>query len=323
MLLKRIKGTVFGGAIGDALGTLTEEMDRETVKKNYGGAITDFVEPSPSSVCPFLKKGQYSHETQMFLIALEMYAEKGKIDEEFYVEKLIEWVKDEKNHRYPAGGHINAALAYKSGALPDDARVKGTEIDGALPAVAAGLFRWDNSEEAYQEGSHLASIVYKDDILIDTAGLIAVAVSTITGERIFLEMEEGKLHFLELLHSFSQVEIVKSYIDMVITTVKENIDESDELILRFGNGNFVLEPFALSLYIFLKWGKDFRKSLLRAVNAYGEFGGDTDAIGFLTGALSGCYNGIDAIPKDWLRNIENAGYLKLISEKIFEKIKNE
>ncbi|WP_456484721.1 ADP-ribosylglycohydrolase family protein [Desulfurobacterium sp.] len=323
MLLKRIKGTVFGGAIGDALGTLTEEMDRETVKKNYGGAITDFVEPSPSSVCPFLKKGQYSHETQMFLIALEMYAEKGKIDEEFYVEKLIEWVKDEKNHRYPAGGHINAALAYKSGALPDDARVKGTEIDGALPAVAAGLFRWDNSEEAYQEGSHLASIVYKDDILIDTAGLIAVAVSAITGERIFLEMEEGKLHFLELLHSFSQVEIVKSYIDMVITTVKENIDELDELILRFGNGNFVLEPFALSLYIFLKWGKDFRKSLLRAVNAYGEFGGDTDAIGFLTGALSGCYNGIDAIPKDWLRNIENAGYLKLISEKIFEKIKNE
>ncbi|WP_456397025.1 ADP-ribosylglycohydrolase family protein [Desulfurobacterium sp.] len=323
MLLKRIKGTVFGGAIGDALGTLTEEMDKKTVKENYGGAITDFVEPSPSSVCPFLKKGQYSHETQMFLIALEMYAEKGRIDEKFYIEKLIEWAKNEKDHRYPAGGHINAALAYKSGAGPDEARVKATEIDGALPAVAAGLFRWDNSEDAYQEGSYIASIVYKDEILIDTAGLIAVAISTIAGERIFLEIEEGKLHFLELLHSFSQVEIVKSYIDMLITTVKEDVDELDKLIVRFGNGNFVLEPFALSIYIFLKWGKDFRKSILRAVNAYGEFGGDTDAIGFLTGALSGCYNSIDSIPEEWINGIENARYLELISEKLFEKIQNE
>ncbi|WP_457567945.1 ADP-ribosylglycohydrolase family protein [Desulfurobacterium sp.] len=323
MLLERIKGTIFGGAIGDALGTLTEEMDRETVKKVYGGPIIDLIEPSPFSVCPFLKKGQYSHETQMFLIALEMYAEKGKIDESFYIEKLIEWAKDEKNHRYPSGGHINAALAYKSGALPDEARVKGTEIDGALPAVASGLFRWDNSDEAYHEGSYLASIVYKDDILVDAAGLIAVAISTIAGERVFLEMEEGKLHFLEILRSFSQVEIVKSYIDLIITTIKENTDRLDELILRFGNGNFVLEPLSLSLYIFLRWGKDFRKSVLTAANAYGEFGGDTDAIGFLTGAFSGCYNGIEAIPKEWVENIENRNYLKILAEKLFEKIKND
>jgi ADP-ribosylglycohydrolase len=94
MLEERIEGSVFGSIIGDALGTLVEEMDRETVKKAYGGPIIGFVEPSPLSVCPFLKKGQYSHESQVFLMALEVYAEKGYFDEILYIEKLIEWVKD-------------------------------------------------------------------------------------------------------------------------------------------------------------------------------------------------------------------------------------
>ncbi|SNR83155.1 ADP-ribosylglycohydrolase family protein [Desulfurobacterium atlanticum] len=321
-LLKKIKGTVFGGAIGDALGTLVEEMDKYTVKKAYGGPILGFREPSDLSVCPFLRLGHYSHETQMFLIALEVYAEKGRFDETFYVEKMVEWLKDEKNHRYPAGGHLNAALAYKQGAFPDEARVKSSEVDGVIPAVAAGLYGWDSSEEAYNEGCQVVSLIYSDEILVDSAGILAVAISSIAGGRVFLEMEDGKIEFLEMLRSFSQIEMVRSYIDLVMNTLMEGVEDIDELILRFGNGNFVLEPLSLSLYVFLRWGKDFRTAVLKAVNAYGEFGGDTDAIGFLTGAFSGCYNGIDAIPSEWIEKIENRNYLNLLSEKFFEKIKN-
>lgn len=322
MLIDKIKGTIFGGAIGDALGTVVEEMDRETVRRCYGGAVTGFVEPSVESVCSFLKKGQYSHETQIFLLALEMYVEKKKLDEVCFIDKLIEWVDNEKEHRYPAGGHLNAAISYKSGAEFNDARVRGVEVDGIIPSVASGLFRWDNSDEAYQEGTYLASLVYKDEVLIDAAGVLAVAVSSIAGERIFFETEDGKINFIELLISFSQVDIVKEYLNQVISALREDLEDMDELILRFGNGSFVLESLSLSLYIFLKWGKDFRKSLLRAVNSYGEFGGDTDAVGFLTGALSGCYNGIDAVSSEWIEKIENRNYLNLLSEKFFEKIEN-
>ena len=323
VLLNRIEGTVFGGAIGDALGTLVEEMDKETVKRVYGGPILGFREPSSFSVCPFLREGQYSHETQMFILALLVYIEKGKFDEDYYVEKLVEWLSDEKNHRYPAGGHLNAAAAYKQGAFPDEARVKSSEVDGVIPAVAAGLYRWDNGEDAYNEGCQIVSVVYNDDILIDCGGIVSVAVSSIVGERAFLEMDDGKIEFLDMLRSFSQVETVRSYLDLVINTLMDGIENIDELVLRFGNGNFVLESLSLSLYIFLKWGNDFRKAVLKAVNSYGDFGGDTDAIGFLTGAFSGGYVGKRNIPVEWIENVENSSYLDLLSKKFFEVVANE
>jgi len=321
MLREKVKGAILGAAIGDALGTLVEEMDRETVKKAYGSPIVGFVEPSPFSVCPFLKKGQYSHETQMFIMALEVYAEKGYFDEISYLEKLIEWVKDKKSHRYPAGSHLNAALGYAGGLEIDEARVKACDIDGAIPAVAGGIYRWDNPQDAYQEGCLIASITHNDEVLIDTAGLIAVTVSESISQRIALDTEEDKLNFVEILREYSQTEMTKSYLDLVLSVLKEGVTSTDDLTLLVGNGSYAPESFSLSLSIFLTQPRDFRKSVLTAVNSYGDFGGDTDAVAFLVGAFAGGYLGVEAVPKDWIECLENSNYLLLLAEKLMDKIK--
>ncbi|RUM88500.1 MAG: hypothetical protein DSZ25_02100 [Thermovibrio sp.] len=320
MIAEKIEGSVFGAVIGDALGTLVEEMDRETVKRAYGGPILGFVEPSPLSVCPHLKKGQYSHESQIFLMALEVYAERGYFDETLYIEKLIEWVKDEKSHRYPAGSHINAALSYMAGLEPAEARVKSCDIDGALPAVAAGLFRWDNSYDAYSEGSYIASVTHSDEALIDTAGVIAVAVSELVGGRVLLNTQEDRLGFIEILKEFSKTEMVRSYLDLLHQLVRKDVHSLDDAILTLGNGSFAPEAFSLSLFITLRNYKSFRNGLLAAVNSYGDFGGDTDAVAFLVGAFLGGYLGVSAIPDDWLSCVESAEYIKIILNKFIDKV---
>ncbi|WP_163327882.1 ADP-ribosylglycohydrolase family protein [Desulfurobacterium thermolithotrophum] len=318
-LYEKIKGATLGAAIGDALGTLVEEMDRDTVKKAYGGAIIGFTEPSPLSVCPYLKKGQYSHETQIFLLALEVFAEKGRFDEELYINKLIEWVKDEKSHRYPAGSHINAALAYASGADGAEARVKSADIDGAIPALAAGIFRWDSSYESYEEGAKIASITHNDETLIDTAGVLAVAVSEVIGGRVILSTKEDRIGFVEVLRSFAQTEIVRAYLDMVTQVILKGIESIDDLILLLGNGSFAPEAFSIALFIAMENSNSYRKGVLKAVNSYGDFGGDTDAIAFITGGLIGGYLGVSAIPQDWLNCLENSNYFDLILRKLMDK----
>ncbi len=322
MLLERIKGAVVGGAIGDALGTLVEEMDRETVHKAYGGVILGFREPSPLSVCPFLKKGQFSHETQVFLMALEVYADKGYFDENLYIEKLVEWVKDEKSHRYPSGAHVNAALAYMSGQEPSEARVKACDIDGAIPAFAAGIFRWDSSLDAYEEGAYIASITHSDETLIDSAGVLAVAVSELLGGRVSLGSMEDKKGFIDILKDFARTEMLRAYLDILhqVVSSMDNVDSRDEVILQLGNGSFAPEALSLSLYFAISCS-DFRKGVLSAVNSYGDFGGDTDAIAFITGGLLGGYYGISAIPKEWIECLESNSYLFMIANKMFEKIK--
>jgi len=321
MLYEKIKGAVLGAAIGDALGTLVEEMDRETVKKAYGGPIIGFAEPSPLSVCPFLKKGQYSHETQIFLIALEVYAERGIFDEELYIERLIEWVKDEKSHRYPAGSHVNAALAYAGGVDPTEARVKSADIDGAIPAFAAGIFRWDSSYDAYEDGVRIASITHDDEALLDTAGVLAVAVSEVIGGRVIFATKEDRFGFIEILKSFAQTEMVRAYLDMVSQAILKEIDSIDDLILLLGNGSFAPESFSIALFLAMENSRNFRNAILKAVNSYGDFGGDTDAIAFITGGIVGGYLGVSAIPQDWIESLEDSSYFDLVVKKLVDKMR--
>ncbi len=321
MLEGKVEGAVFGGVIGDALGTLVEEMDSETVKRAYGGPIFDFREPSPLSVCPHLKKGQYSHESQVFLMALEVYAEKGYFDENLYVEKLIEWVKDEKSHRYPAGSHINAALSYAAGLEPDEARVKACDIDGAIPAAAAGIFRWDSSYDAYSEGSYIASITHDDEALVDTAGVLAVAVSEVLGGRVLLSTREDRLGFVEVLREFAQTQMVRSYLDLLYQALGRETSSLDEVILLLGNGNFAPEAFSLALFVALTNSTSYKKAVVTAVNSYGDFGGDTDAIAFITGTLVGGYLGVSSIPEEWLRCVEGSDYIRLLTKKLIDKIR--
>lgn len=321
MLEEKIEGAVFGAVIGDALGTLVEEMDKETVKKAYGGPILDFKEPSPLSVCPHLKKGQYSHESQIFLMALRVYAEKGYFDESLYIEELINWVKDEKSHRYPAGSHVNAALSYAAGLEPDEARVKACDIDGAIPAAAAGIFRWDSSYDAYSEGRYIASITHDDEALVDTAGVLAVAVSEVLGGRVLLSSREDRLGFVEVLREFAQTQMVRSYLDLLYQALAKESVSLDEIILLLGNGSFAPEAFSLSLYIALNNSKSYRRAVVTAVNSYGDFGGDTDAVAFVVGALVGGYLGISSIPEEWLKCLEGADYIDLLAKKLIDKIK--
>lgn len=320
MLNEKVKGAVFGSAIGDALGTLVEEMDRNTVKKAYGGPIVEFRKPSPNAVCPFLEKGNYSHETQIFLLALEVYAERGRFDESLYIEKLIDWVKDEKSHRYPAGSHINAALAYAGGAEPTEARVKSADIDGAIPSFAAGIFRWDNSYDAYDDGVRVASITHNDEALLDTAGVLAVAISEVIGGRVIFDTKEDRLGFIEVLRTFAQTEMVKAYLDKVSQAVLNGINTIDELILLIGNGNFAPESFSTALFLAMENSRNFRNGVLKAVNCYGDFGGDTDAIAFITGGIVGGYLGYSALPTDWVECLENNSYLDLLVKKLIDKV---
>ena len=320
LLKEKVKGAVFGAVIGDALGTLVEEMDGETVKRAYGGPILGFREPSPLAVCPHLGKGCYSHESQIFLMALKVYADRGYFDESYYVELLVDWVKREREHRYPSGAHVNAALSYGAGLESVEAQVKATDIDGAVPALAAGLFRWDSSDDAYQEGAYVASITHGDPILTDTAGVLAVAASEVVGGRVSFETEEDRLGFIDVLREFAQTETVKAYLDLLLQVLRKGSLKPDEVAVVLGNGSFAPEAFASGLYFALSNYRSFRMGVLSAVNSYGEFGGDTDAVAFVTGGILGGYLGFGSIPESWVKELEGRKEIELLTEKFLERI---
>ena len=45
-LYNKIKGTLVAAGMGDAMGAPSEAWSRDEIIKNYGGPITDFIDPS-------------------------------------------------------------------------------------------------------------------------------------------------------------------------------------------------------------------------------------------------------------------------------------
>jgi poly(ADP-ribose) glycohydrolase ARH3 len=79
-------------------------------------------------------------------------------------------------------------------------------------------------------------------------------------------------------------------------------EDADEFVIaRVGNRIRASEAVAAALWAFLRYGQTPEECVIRAVN----FGGDTDTIGAMAGALAGALHGTAWIPARWREMIEN------------------
>ena len=73
------------------------------------------------------------------------------------------------------------------------------------------------------------------------------------------------------------------------------------VVAEVGNGIRASEAVAAAIWASLRYGRTPEDCVVRAVG----FGGDTDTIGAMAGALVGALHGAAWIPARWYDNIEN------------------
>ena len=89
----------------------------------------------------------------------------------------------------------------------------------------------------------------------------------------------------------------------VLNKVKYGVKKDDKQIdpcETTGEGWVAEESFGTALLCFLLFPDDLGATLIRAVNTKG----DSDSIACLAGAFAGAKNGIQPIPKDWIKRLE-------------------
>jgi ADP-ribosylglycohydrolase len=74
------------------------------------------------------------------------------------------------------------------------------------------------------------------------------------------------------------------------------------------------EAVASAPYCFCRSPEDYRATVLTGANTVG----DSDSIACIAGAISGAYNGVDAIPQKWRLQVENASYLLQIAAELLD-----
>ena len=330
-LQNKIRGSITGGAIGDALGYPIEFVySFNDICARYGKeGITEF-----DMSYPWLeseeKKALFSDDTQMTLYTAEglleaerngkpiaptvcnaylaWYAHQaGRKVKISYQSKLSE-IEELNQNRAPGNTCLSALAAIHAGKEPQNAS-KG--CGGIMRVAPVGLYGaahdWSPADTARLAGE-LAELTHLHPLSTYSSAALAVIVQLCASSEDAVDKEMFKGIVDKSLKIVSDVygadaAAMDEFRKIVGNAMSlEDDPQSDWQIIedRIGEGWVAEETLAIALFSTLRHVDDFTGCLISAVN----HGGDSDSTGAVAGNIIGAILGDDAIPGKFKKEIQ-------------------
>jgi len=295
MMRSKFLGCLVGSAVGDALGSSSEGLWVSEAKiERFSGRWTD--------------------DTHMMIGVAESLIAKEGFDGSHMAQIFIKNYEREPWRGY-ASGPPRIFMWIKSGVAWDEASKRlfggyGSYGNGAAMRVApVGLFYHDDLEQLRAVAYGQSQITHAHELGKEGALLQAYAVALAAKADPSFELDSSV--FLEKLKDFTRNEVYRQKLERV----GELLGESNRLRVarELGNGIEAHNSVPAAIYSFLCHPDRFEECVLYAIS----LGGDTDTIGAMTGAISGAYHGVEAIPDGWKSRLEARDYIEKLAEKLW------
>lgn len=319
-------GCIFGLAIGDALGMPFVGMTREQIREAGGANQFMPARGIAPTLIPLtavgdveqedaLAAGQWTDDTQLALaLADTLIEERGLLVQDAWAYKIVRWLNEAP--RAPGLSLVHAAIQLRTaGAEWDEAADPDGAGCGAATRVApiALVFAGDGPEEtqARQRAAMLQAMVthgHPDAQGAAVAVAEAVAYALCSREQPgFAWTGQGMLeHTIDALRKseHSYPDVVRC-LELALQLLADGIDTA-VAVRVLGVSAWALEAVPSALFLAARFGKDFA-TLLSA--AAGETGDATESIAAIAGAVGGVLCGVEAIPGEWRRRVEDPARL--------------
>lgn len=328
-LQDKCRGSLIGGAIGDALGYAVEFSSLNAIRKKYGeNGIVDYV-LNPEGIAEF------SDDTQMSLFTAEGLLN-AVVEGKTFEKDIVPCISTAYEHWYYTQGraplkmrkswltHVKALWARRApgntclSALQTISLPKGAPVinnskgcGGVMRIAPIGIFsaahpRLIDLEHAGYLAGHAADITHKHPLSTYSSMALAMIVADciahdnvdqekfrfIVINRVFKLLS---LYFKEVTQLSELQELVKKAIDFAVT------DKTDtDAIRELGEGWVAEETLAIAVFSVMRYIDDFEKCIRCAVN----HDGDSDSTGAVAGNIIGAILGYSAIPQKDLTNLE-------------------
>ena len=297
----RFRGCLLGLAIGDALGATYEGEPSSFIVERF---------PTPQALLDRdLGTLYYTDDTQMTIGVAEALLDDGDIRAVSLCSKFVA-------NYIPSRGYGRGArrilAAMEEGqdyvAMTEKVFPGGSYGNGAAMRVApVGLLFANDRPKLKEQVALQSEVTHRHPLGIEGAQVIACALAAV------LDVEQlDKQTFLDRIRPACTQ---RPYLERW-----ERLAElRPQQIAELGNGIEAHESVMTSVACFLTWPESYTDAVGNAI----LLGGDTDTIAAMTGAISGAYLGIDAIPRAALAKLENEGkgrdYLINLADRLFER----
>lgn len=287
----RIKGALWGVAVGDCLGAPVEFMDAQSIYHQYG-LVTEILGGGWLGALA----GRGTDDTAMTLAVAEGLMKTGPLDDA--VEKIgVEFIK----WFYDAPIGAGAACARSIGIASKNGRVKAPKRSTWLKA--AEMAHYDLGGRSGGNGSLMRTAPVALFLKADNKGL-AFDISRMT----HFDDDAGIacMIYCDILRALIRGYSLQAALDKGTARTEYKTVTRTENRFTPHPGGYVKDTFNTVL-----WGitrtDNFRDALIRVVN----LGGDADTTGAIVGGLAGAAYGYSAIPQSWVDAIDPMLALRL------------
>jgi poly(ADP-ribose) glycohydrolase ARH3 len=290
---ERCIGCLLGTACGDILGAAVEGSSSREIRELYG-EHRDFADAGRGFGC-------YTDDTQMTLALATSLVERGLVDAAHVSAKYAEFYEPWRG--YGGAAHRVLRLLADGGDYRGTGRLQFPEGSfgngGAMRIAPVGLAYRHAASELLQravEDALLCTHVHPEAIDGAVVQAKAVAIAATTDLKAL-----DPFGVVEALLVVCRTEVMQAKLKALADGLRHE-DDDVFVIARVGNGIRASQAVVAALWAFLRYWSTPEECVIRAVS----FGGDTDTIGAMAGALVGALHGRAWIPTRWFDNMENS-----------------
>ncbi len=299
LIQAKILGALTGGALGDAIGELAcRQPERDAVLAQIEA----------------VEQLRYTDDTVMAIAVAETLIEFGDVEPQ-----ILGNLFQERYHKEPWRGYSESiqniyALVKNEGIGYVDAASRlyggdGSFGNGAAMRIAPVALYFRNSERLDDRIAAASRITHGHPVAIDGARVQANALLqalAINPQRPF-----SPHAFLETLIDAAGSESIRSKLAL-LRVILDRGTLPAEAASVLGHGTAVHESLPYALYSFLIHPHEFIECQLCAILN----GGDRGTLGTMAGTLSGAFLGVDALPAEWRRKLENEQHIETLAREI-------
>jgi poly(ADP-ribose) glycohydrolase ARH3 len=300
VLRSKFIGALVGTAVGDGLGaglegwsTVSEDEIRTQAE---GRAVL-----------------RYTDDTHMMIGVAESLAAHRGFDGEHMALRFMDNYSHEPYRGY-GPGPPRIFRMIREGAAWDTAASKlyggGSFGNGAAMRIApVGVFYYDDPPKLREVAAQSGRITHAHPLGTEGGVLQAYAVALGTAA----DPGEGlrAREFLSALSDFAEDDVYRHKLRAI--SELPGAGSRQKVVEELGHGVEAFQSVPSSIYSFLAHPGSYEDAVTYAIS----LGGDTDTIAAMTGAISGAYLGVEAIPARWRQKLENRDYIVELAEKLW------
>ncbi len=291
--VSRIRGTLLGTAVGDALGLPSEGISRRRAKKLFKGRWRHRL---------VLNRGMISDDTEHTLfVAQSLIAHATSLDR---FQRRLAWSLRWWLVSLPAGvgfATLRAILRLWIGFRPSRSGVASAGNGPAMRVAPIGALFAESPSRLDEFVTAATRITHTDSRALTGAKAIALVVAWTVRDDL---TERPSLDdFVNLLLSAGPDDAEwRQLLDAIAQAHRqeETVEEfAADLGLQAGVTGYVYHTVPVAAYAWFRHFGDFEKTLTSVLDC----GGDTDTTGAIVGAMAGAVVGDGGIPRHWIDGI--------------------